>query len=456
MAGSVLSLSKPEVGAWPVSAGKAHDVQPRDPVTPRDALATITIAGTPRAIRLRRPWARKQSTLLAQGRLPMLAVARGESGADALIAGFYRSSDGLWSAPFAIARARAGDDPVLAQGRDGSLVCAFNMAGRAMLCASNDRGESWTAPVPLAIDGWPEGARITAPPVQDRDDSWLAAVELCGRAKSVILRTTDPANAWRIAAELPVGGEAPSLAAARDGRWVVVANERGGDDLRVAVSGDRGTTWSEWRKTGMRGQRPEVVELLDTLFIVTTDGKNGELHTAFAWDELTHFIKRRLACGYCLRTAGHKVLARGSGHDVAGEFNDVAQVPLTEAEIAAARQLVSRRVATSDEALAFKGDWQHSADRAGRESSDSKARVEIDFSGRAAFLVHDVLRDGRLVEVKIDGREYSPVDMKGTPRSNVSTGLAGDLSPGQHRIVLRALLPWRRARMVIRGLEVAE
>lgn len=461
MTGRVLSLSKPTVGTWPVSAVETRHVEQREPraVLPREALSSVTITGTPRAIRVRPPWGRKESALLAHDKLPMLAVARVESNGEPIVAGFFRSPDGSWLAPFTVAKAQAMNDPVLVQRRDGDLLCAFNCADRAMLSTSDDRGGSWTNPAPLTIDGRRDGARITAPPVQDRGGSWLAAVELRGQAKSVVLRAAEASSTWRTATELPAGGEEPSLAVARDGRWVVVAKKRGADDLLVTVSQDRGATWSEWRTTGLKGRRPEVVELLDTLFVVTAEGKDGGLRAAFAWDELGHFIKRGLACGYCLRARGHKVLARGSGPDVAGELNDVAQGPLTDAEISAARQAVPERVVATDNAFVFGGDWKRlgeATDQPGFESSDTKARVEVKFSGRAVFLVHDVSRDGRLVEVKIDGREYPPVDMKGKARRDVSTCLACDLPPGRHQLVLRPLLPWRAAKMVIRGVEVTE
>jgi len=69
--------------------------------------------------------------------------------------------------------------------------------------------------------------------------------------------------------------------------------------------------------------------------------------------------------------------------------------------------------------------------------------------------VHDMVSDGRLVGVYIDGCEYPPVDMRGEPRKGVSTCLANDLGAGRHRLALKVLLPWRSGTMSVRGIDVA-
>jgi hypothetical protein len=219
---------------------------------------------------------------------------------------------------------------------------------------------------------------LTSSPLETADGAWLAAAAVApqaGKSPWVILRSLDAARIWRPIAYGPEGMALaePSLAVARDGRWVVAGRQPGGAVVAV-FSKDQGTSWSSPKLMNLTGARPEIVELLETLFIVIAEGASGELLAAFTWDDLDFSIPRPLACGSCLRTGGRKTLARGSGVDMAARFNNLAQVPL-------------------------------------------EADIEIPFEGRAVGLVHDVMPGGRLVGVLIDGREYPPIDMSGPART---------------------------------------
>ena len=156
-----------------------------------------------------------------------------------------------------------------------------------------------------------------------------------------------------------------------------------------------------------------------------------------------------------VRVNGRKHLARGSGADIAGEFNSLPQVPLLPAEVAAARKQATRRLPTSGKAFRLKGDWQPLEGEAGFTSPDRAASVEVTFEGPVVFLLHDRAPDGRLVGVRIDGHEYPPVDMRGKATSGVRTCLAAGLGPGRHTLSLWCLLRWRAGTMVLRAIEVA-
>jgi len=274
---------------------------------------------------------------------------------------------------------------------------------------------------------------------------------------------------WRLVAECPkpdaVGKRfvEPSLAVGRDGRWVVLAREVDaegkGSDLVVMISGNRGKTWSKPRVSGLKGRRPEIVELLDGLFVAVAEGTGGRLHAAYAWDELSHFMVQPLACGYCVRVNGRKYFAVGSGPDVAGELNGLHQVPLSAAEIAAARRKAVVRLPASGPGFKFKNDWRQVDEKAGDAafvSTDRRALMEVEFEGEVVFLVHDQSPNcRRMLTVEIDGRHYPMLSMKGN-RKAVSTCLAADLGPGRHKLRLRRKSNKGECPITVRALEVAK
>ncbi|MBL7044172.1 MAG: hypothetical protein ISR77_36420, partial [Pirellulaceae bacterium] len=171
--------------------------------------------------------------------------------------------------------------------------------------------------------------------------------------------------------------------------------------------------------------------------------------------ELLHFQVIPLACGYCVRTGStREYLARGSGVDVAGEYNNLEQVPPSPGEVHEALGTATRRLSAQDSEFEFKGDWNKPD--ATFVSSDQRASVEVEFVGQTAVLVHDRGPQGRLVRVTIDGREYPPVDMSGKAETSVRTCLAAGLEDGPHKLRLWPLLAWRQGTMFVRGLEVAD
>jgi len=465
MGGRVLGLTRPKKGT-PPPAGTPTPKQlgvPKPRRMPRIAapLRRIEPLGMFRAIRVRGVRDAKMSPLLAQAKHPVLAVARAKGrGAAEMIAGVLRKPKGEWTQPFLVAKAPGlSGEPVVAQACDGTLLCAFpvgkGVAAKMMLATSKDGGGTWSASKPMAVAGAKGRFLVTAPPVEQADGSWLVA------ASNGIFRSGDGCVTWQHVGDLP--GKAgrrltdPSLAPTRDGRWVVIARDadgRGrGQNIVVVISSDQGKTWCAPRATGLKGQRPEIVELLATVFVATAEGGGGRLLAAYGWEDLDHFIIRPLSSGYCVRFDGQKVLARGSGVDVAGEHNYVEQVPLRPQEIAAARKQATRRVPASDKSFRFKGEWE-ALEGGGQKSSQVAAWVQVAFEGPTVFLVHDVVLGGRLVSVYIDGREYPPVDMKGNPKKNVSTCLATGLSPGKHKLLLKVALRWRTGAMSVRGIDV--
>ena len=400
----------------------------------------------------------------AQPKHPVLAVARAVADGGDIIAGVLRSPERRWSAPFLVAKAPGlTGGPVVAQACDGTILCAFPAGPVMMVTTSRDGGGTWPPPTRTVVEGAQGSFLFTSPPVESGDGSWLVAVA------SGIFRSKDGGTTWSRVAECPGAGAGgkrlvePSLALARGGRWAVLARQADakgkGDALAVTVSSDRGKTWGEPRVTRLKGLRPELVELFDSLFIAVAEGADGRLSAAFAWDELHHFQVKPLSCGYCVRATGRKHLARGSGADVAGEFNNLSQVPLRAAEVAAAKGKATARLAASGDAFKLKGEWKRIGDKAGATalaSTDSAASVEVEFDGPVVFLVHDAASDGRLVGVRIDGHEYPPVDMKGSAKSSVRTCLAADLGPGRHKLSLWCLLRWRAGTMTVRAIEVAK
>jgi hypothetical protein len=318
----------------------------------------------------------------------------------------------------------------------------------------------------MVVEGDDAGLLLTAPPLEEADGVWIAAGVAGPDGGAVgVFRSTDGGTTWRRVAVGPALVKSriePSLTAARDGRWVIVARQAGdqghGRELMVTTSADLGKTWSPPRPTGLKGLRPEIVELLDTLFFLVAEGDAAQLQVAIAWDELDCLCPRNLACGWCLRLDGRTLLTRGSGVDVAGEYHNLAQFPPTTDEIEAARRKAVARLVPSDPRFRFRGRWESigsGAEKDLRKSSDSHASMEAEFEGASVLLIHDTARDGRLVGVKIDGREYPPVDMRRAGGGTTTTCLAPNLPPGRHRLVLWPLLPWSPGRMFVRGLQVA-
>ena len=467
MTGRVLSLTRPKKG-YPPPAGRPTPKLlgvPKARRMPHIATPLTSMAplGMFRAIGVRTSRDPKMSPLLVQPQHPVLAVVRAKGRGDTdIIAGVLRKPKGEWTGPFLVAKApRISGEPVVVQACDGKLLCFFlagkGSAAQMMLTTSKDGGDTWSAPKTMIVGAGKGRFRVTSPPVEQADGSWLVA------ASNGIFRSGDGGATWRHVADLPSKEGRrladPSLAPARDGRWVVIARDadaRGrGQNVVVTISSDEGKTWCVPRSTGLTGLRPEIVELLATVFVVVAEGDDGRLRAAYGWEDLDHFIRQPLSCGYCVRLGEQKHLARGSGVDVAGEFNALEQVPLLPEEIAVARKQLSGRVLVSNKSFRFKGEWEPPADDEGRTSTDGAAVVEVEFEGDAVFLVHDTVSDGRLVGVYVDGREYPPVDMRGETRKWVSTCLATGLGAGRHKLMMKVLLRWRSGTMSVRGIDVA-
>lgn len=480
MQGRVFSLTKPAEGSPPDDRPAPRDIRvvglhhksAQDSTSPGITAANrrdYRFQGRFRAVRVRDARHRRKSPLLAQPNWPLLAVARATVDANDAIIGVVRDRQRQWSDPLILAQTdEEPGDPVVVQASNGTLLCAFSVgttSARTMLITrSEDGGGIWSPPTQMELKDRPShSVLITSPPVEEADGTWLA-VGLVGtdmtRAPMSVMRSEDAGKTWRRVADGPKSTAdtqrlvEPSLAVARDGRWIVLARQvdqtGNGDDLVVTTSDDEGSSWTTPRDTGMKGIRPEIVELLDSLFIVVAETNDGRLNAAFAWEELLHFQVKPLACGYCVWAGSRKLLARGRGVDVAGEYNNLAQVPLSSEEVGKALATATRRLPA--EGSEFKGDWDN---RDGAfVSNDQRASAEMTFGGQSAVLVHDRDPQGRLVRVTIDGREYPPVDMSGEAEFSVRTCLAPDLNDGPHRLRLWPLLPWRQGTMFVRGVDV--
>jgi hypothetical protein len=425
------------------------------------------IHGMPRAIRVRGPRDRTLSPLVGAPDYPLVAAAKAVSNGEEVVATLVdrpRQKD-AWTLLVAKAAGVIGE-PLLAEAHDGELVCAFGVqtgqGPTTFLARSRDGALTWTTPTPLALEGQAGSVLLTSPPVETAEGAWLAAAAVAPQGDKspwAILRSSDAAKIWRPIAHGPEGMTLaePSLAVARDGRWVVAGRQPSGAVVAV-FSRDQGKSWSSPKPMNLIGARPEIVELLESLFIVTAEGPGGELLAAYTWDDLDFSIPRPLACGYCFRTAGRKMLARGSGVDMAARFNNLAQVPLEAEEVAAARKTLTARLPLKPPECVLKGEWKTATGQGGQavlESDGSRASIEIPFEGPAVGLVHDVLPGGRLVGVAIDGVEYPPIDTSGPARSEVLACVAIGLPPGRHRLVLWPLLPWRSGTMRLWRLELA-
>ncbi|MFH1265713.1 MAG: exo-alpha-sialidase [Planctomycetota bacterium] len=479
MGGKVISLAKPRPGTTPPKGTPTISEGPKPPPlvsTTPPGFKVREIQGMFRAIRVRRPRDRRISPLLARGELPVLAVARATTDDGHCIVAVLRDQSGSWTPPRLVAAASAvRGDPVLSQACDGTLLCMFPAGPEdhptMMATTSRDGGINWAPPAAVCLEGDMGGFQATSPAVEDSDGSWLMSATLGNKkdgGKLGVFRSNSGGTTWRLLAECPQPAVAakrlaePSLSVTRDGRWVVAVRQAGADgkgrDVVVTVSRDHGKTWSDPRDTGLNGSSPEIVELLDDLFLLAAEGDQGQLRTAFTWDELEFFTHRDLACGYCVRLGGGKYLARGSGVDLAGQFNYLAQVPLSADEVRAVGPKATVRLPASDQCFHFKGDWkpvEGKGDAAAFVSGDSSASVEVEFDGPVVCLVHDRAPNGRLVGVNIDGKEHCPVDMKGAAKTAVSTCLAAELGPGRHKLTLFPLLRWRADSMTVRALEVA-
>ena len=483
MQGRVFSLTEPAEGAVPPDGRPTPRAAPVK--TPdRHAMQVVTDGlaealdwelceplGMFRAIRVRGRRDRCTSPLLAQPNWPLLAVARAAAGGNAAIAGVLRSPRGEWSNPFILAKADGiQGDPVLTQAADGTLLCTFSVgtpaAPRMMMTTSHDGGATWSRPNRMGLAGETEhGFLATSPPVENADGAWFVA-GLSGpnlaTAAAGIFRSGDNGKTWQRVADCPKSESdakrliEPSLAVGRDGRWIVLARQvdsaGSGNDLIVTISHDLGRSWGTPRVTQLKGTRPEIVELFENLFFAVTERGDGRLSTAFAWDELPHFQVKPLASGYCVGFGARKHLARGGGADVAGEYNNLEQVPLSPEETHQALAEATLRLPASDDVFKFKGQWE--TRDATHVSSDQQASLEIEFDGPIAVLVHDRALQGRLVRVSIDGREYPPVDMSGKTESDVRTCLAVSLKQGRHKLRLWPLLAWRQGTMLVKALDV--
>lgn len=479
MEGRVVSLAAPVQGVLPEPRVPA--AQPSPPPAPdaagdvpAAAPAATAIEGCPRVIRLRPPRDRRMSPLLAQPGLPLLAVAKAKAGDRTFVAGMLRGTDDRWTPPFVVAQAPGlTGDPVLSQAPDGRLLCLLNVSSGTTAATSSTRscdgGRTWSPAAGVVLDASKAPLRMTAPAVAD-GGGWTAAAEIAAGPEtgaSVIMQSDERTTSWRRLATLPGtpgkndGVTEPSLAVGRDGRWIVLGRRAGApgeQEILLTVSSDEGRTWSPWRPTGMKGCLPEIVELLDTLFLISVQDVRGQLHTAFAWDELQHFTVRDLAHGYCLRVPGDKRrFGRGSGVDMAGEYHCLSHVPLLPEEAAAARRAPIERIPVSAGAMTFRGSWESSGqgDEAAMSGGDGAASLTVECSGSAVFLVHDVRPDGRLMSVRIDDDAYAPVQTRGPPATAVRTCLAADLPAGRHTVKIYSSLPKRSGTVSIRAVETS-
>lgn len=468
MGGKVIRLTKPVPGdGAEASATPVPQVPP--PVTlPDHRLTPVhvdSVLGTPRAVRLRGPLPRRRSALVRPDAWPLLCVFAAETPRGHAVACVFGDGERTeWSKPLLLERTSGEAQAVwIGAARNGDLLLVYSVrtpegSGTSYVASSRDGASSWTparelrSPVPAT--GW----MASGDPISMGDGGWLLPCTAWmedGTEHGVLLSSRDNGDTWHRQADAPAGLLAPSLAVTRDGRWLVLGSTGRSGELAWSASADRGATWSETRATGLRGGNVAVVELLESFVVAGFVGQDGQLAGAITWGELDCWLARPIACGHLVRIAGRKLIALGSGTDLAGEVGRQAQVPLDLSEKKEARRLAGKLVPVTDAAFRLEGEWAPVEDATGvRLRTEGHHRAHVRFAGSVLFLVHAQAPDGHILRVTVDGEEYPPVDTRGSEAYPVSTCLAADLPPGEHELELRPLMPWQNGNWAIGGIEI--
>jgi hypothetical protein len=463
MGGNIVRLTRPTQGAEPqpatVAVPRFPEPLPLPQMAPLPIVAVENVRQL-RAIRLRGAVPAGRSPLLRPDDWPLLAVFSADSGGREVVAGVL--SDGKrssWTAPFLIRQADAAVVGLgLAAATDGSslLTLSTQSAGAApqtRLLRSVDQGLSWTDLCTL-----PNVEAAGAPTPDSAPAAWLLPVcvrDAADQPCAAVLRSADDGATWTEVCRVAASFVEPTLAACRDGRWLLLARQVNGEEVRQWTSPDRGQTWTAGAPTGLSGRRPQVVELLDRYFVACVEDASGSLTGGVSWDDNRTWLRANLACGHLVRIAGRKYVAVGSGVDLAGSFNRLQQVPLDEPEMAAAKAVAKTFVAADSAAFTLEGEWTKEASDLGvRLVSVSKGVAKARFSGTGVCLRYAQPRDGRILQVTIDGEEFPPVDTRGPDAPPVSTPLAVGLKAGDHELTLRPLLPWMAGTTALLGVEV--
>ena len=468
MQGKVFGLTKPVAASEPAAAATPVPRIPPPSALPDHRLTPVqvdSVRGTPRAVRLRGALSPGRSALVRPDAWPLLCVFAADTPEGHAVACVFGNGDrSRWTEPLLIGRAQGDVETVwLGAGRDGHLVlaCAVRRPdghSTSYVADSREGGASWSSARELRPPEPGTTWAASADPIRTKDGEWLLPCDARtddGREHGILLASQDDGETWQVQAATVAGLRHPSLAATRDGRWLALGKTDGPDELAWSTSADRGATWSDAKPTGLRGGLAAVTELLESFVVAGFEGQDRQLAGGISWGDMQHWQGRRIACGHLVRIAGRKHVALGSGTDLAGEYNRMAQVPLDPDEVEGARRLADRRVPVTDSAFRLDGEWGRVEEEDGvRLETNGHHRVHVRFSGSVVFLVHAQLHDGHLLRVAVDGEEYPPVDTRGPEAYPVSTCLAAGLPPGEHELELSPLLHWQKGSWCIGGIAV--
>ncbi len=170
---------------------------------------------------------------------------------------------------------------------DGFNVC--------LTAISDDVGENWRASSPLVGFG-----PIQPTLVQKKDGTVVAYLRDSGDAPNRVMKSIskDDGETWSFAkdTDIPNPGSSLETIALKDGRWLMVYNDRedGRHSMALALSGDEGESW-KWKKNinkiGDRSRSygyPSLIQTCDGMLHLTFTykemGKNTINHAVFSVD----------------------------------------------------------------------------------------------------------------------------------------------------------------------------
>lgn len=212
---------------------------------------------------------------------------------------FVRSFDGgkTWSSPQTVVYMPPDTrNPAFGQSRDGTLVLAFAVTGpypkgrwqpqiskryTVWLTWSDDSGQTWLPPRPLAVSPLPYGSpygKIVSLP----DGTMLLAVyqwDEKRRYGSYVFRSTDSGRTWGKPSLIAENHNEAALAVLPSGTILAVVR-RNDNSLSECYSDDGGFTWTKPKKLTESPFHPADVIVLNSGKVLLTFGRRTEPYGA--------------------------------------------------------------------------------------------------------------------------------------------------------------------------------